>query len=55
MYLFLGRIKRTGDREVCIVTQCILGDNVNKNAPATVSNILLKINAKIGGGDYNML
>lgn len=44
-----GRVKRTGDREVCIVTQCVLGQNVQKNAPATVSNIVLKINAKMGG------
>jgi len=44
-----GRIKRTGDREVCVVTQCVLGQNVQKNAPATVGNILLKINAKMGG------
>ncbi|CAL4122400.1 unnamed protein product, partial [Meganyctiphanes norvegica] len=44
-----GRIKRIGDREVCIVTQCVLGQNVQKNAPSTVGNILLKINAKMGG------
>ncbi|XP_045608306.1 protein argonaute-2 [Procambarus clarkii] len=44
-----GKVKKTGDRIVKIVTQCVQGGNVRKNQPATVGNILLKINAKMGG------
>lgn len=46
---YYGRVKKIGDQQVGIVTQCIKSDNVEKNAPPTVGNLLLKINAKLGG------
>lgn len=42
-------IKGTGDRELHVITQCVLAKNVFKCSPATVSNLLFKINAKLGG------
>lgn len=48
-FLTSGRVKKVGDREVSIVTQCVKADNVQKNSPPTVGNLLLKINAKMGG------
>lgn len=44
-----GKVKKAGDRVVRIITQCVKGANVMKNEPATVGNLLLKINAKMGG------
>ncbi|XP_064115910.1 protein argonaute-2-like [Macrobrachium nipponense] len=46
---FYARIKKTGDRDIQVVTQCIKSTNVRACAPPTVGNILLKINAKMGG------
>ncbi|XP_042876363.1 protein argonaute-3-like [Penaeus japonicus] len=44
-----GRIKKIGDREYGVVTQCILTKNLKNPKPATVNNVLLKINGKMGG------
>ncbi|KAG7176184.1 argonaute 2-like 2, partial [Homarus americanus] len=44
-----GRVKKVGDRVLGVITQCIQGLNVRKNQAPTVGNILLKINAKMGG------
>ncbi|XP_068244713.1 protein argonaute-2-like [Palaemon carinicauda] len=44
-----GRIKKTGDREIQVVTQCVKATNVRSCAPPTIGNLLLKINAKLGG------
>nr|AGC95229.1 argonaute-3 [Penaeus monodon] len=44
-----GRVKKMGDREFSVVTQCILSKNLRNPKPATVNNVLLKINAKMGG------
>ncbi|XP_045608324.2 protein argonaute-2 [Procambarus clarkii] len=44
-----SKVKKAGDQIVKIVTQCVKEGNVTKNQPATVGNILLKINAKMGG------
>lgn len=49
MYDVSARVKKVGDREVKVVTQCVQEGNVSKCAPPTVGNILLKINAKLGG------
>lgn len=49
MYDISARVKKVGDREVKVVTQCVQEGNVSKCAPATVGNLLLKINAKLGG------
>ncbi|XP_050691117.1 protein argonaute-2-like [Eriocheir sinensis] len=46
---YYARIKKIGDREISVVTQCVRDSNVNKNGPQIVGNLLLKINAKIGG------
>ncbi|KAK3860034.1 hypothetical protein Pcinc_033884 [Petrolisthes cinctipes] len=46
---YYPRVKKVGDREVKVVTQCVQEGNVDKCAPPTVGNILLKINAKLGG------
>lgn len=46
---YYPRVKKVGDREVKIITQCVQGGNVQKCSPPTVGNILLKINAKLGG------
>lgn len=42
-------VKKVGDLENRIITQCVKGVNVNKCVSPTVSNLLLKINAKLGG------
>ncbi|KAG7172539.1 argonaute 2-like 6 [Homarus americanus] len=44
-----ARIKRTGDTEVGILSQCVQATNVTAIKPQTLGNILLKINAKMGG------
>lgn len=44
-----GRVKKMGDREFSVVTQCILSKNLKNPKPATVNNVLLKINGKMGG------
>lgn len=44
-----GQVKKCGDRAIKTVTQCVVTNNVRKKQPATIGNILLKINAKMGG------
>ncbi|KAK3868723.1 hypothetical protein Pcinc_009930 [Petrolisthes cinctipes] len=44
-----SRVKKVGDLDERIITQCVKGVNVNKCAQSIVGNILLKINAKLGG------
>lgn len=46
------RLKKIGDRKICVVTQGVKDTNVQKNARPVVGNLLLKINAKIGGVNY---
>ncbi|KAF2360621.1 Argonaute linker 2 domain [Trinorchestia longiramus] len=48
-------IKETGDRVLHVITQCVLSKNAFVANPATVGNILLKINAKIGGVNHRSL
>ncbi|KAI1308639.1 Protein argonaute-2 [Halotydeus destructor] len=44
-----NEIKLVGDVQLGIPTQCITEKNIKKNNSATWSNLLLKINAKLGG------
>ena len=44
-----NKVKSVGDNLIGIATQCILAPNVKKAYAATVSNLCLKINAKLGG------
>ncbi|TKR75776.1 hypothetical protein L596_017019 [Steinernema carpocapsae] len=42
-------VKECGDMNYGIMSQCVLMKNVQRPSPATCSNIILKINAKLGG------
>ena len=42
-------VKRVGDNFVGVVTQCVQKKNASRPNPATMSNICLKINTKLGG------
>ncbi|XP_031556457.1 protein argonaute-2-like [Actinia tenebrosa] len=44
-----AEVKRIGDTLLGVVTQCIQIKNVNKISAQTISNLCLKINAKLGG------
>ena len=44
-----NKVKSVGDNLIGIATQCILAKNVKKANRATISNLCLKINAKLGG------
>ncbi|XP_066969095.1 protein argonaute-2-like [Macrobrachium rosenbergii] len=42
-------VKKYGDRMIHVPTQCVLSENVSKPKPATIGNLLFKMNAKMGG------
>ena len=42
-------MKRVGDNFIGTSTQCVLSKNASKANPATMANICLKINMKLGG------
>ena len=42
-------MKRVGDTLLGMATQCVQVKNVVKTSPQTLSNLCLKINAKLGG------
>ncbi|XP_064115505.1 protein argonaute-3-like isoform X1 [Macrobrachium nipponense] len=42
-------VKKYGDRMIHVPTQCVLSGNVSKPKPATIGNLLFKMNAKMGG------
>uniref|UniRef100_A0A646QFB5 Argonaute-2 n=1 Tax=Hemiscolopendra marginata TaxID=943146 RepID=A0A646QFB5_9MYRI len=44
-----AEVKRCGDNIAGISTQCIQSKNAQKANPATLTNIFMKINAKLGG------
>jgi len=44
-----AEVKRVGDTMLGIATQCVQSKNVMKLNPQTISNLCLKINAKLGG------
>ena len=45
----LAEVKRVGDTMLGVATQCVQGRNVAKAGTQTLSNLCLKINAKLGG------
>ena len=48
--VYVGEVKRTGDTMVGLKTQCVMSDTIDKKCnAATLSNLCLKINAKLGG------
>ena len=48
-------IKKVGDTEIGVPTQCVKQINVNKANGSTVGNICLKINAKLGGVNHSII
>ena len=44
-----AEVKRVGDTVLGMATQCVQAKNVFKTSPQTLSNLCLKINAKLGG------
>lgn len=44
-----AEVKRVGDTMLGIATQCVQAKNVMKSQAQTLSNLCLKINAKLGG------
>lgn len=46
---YYAQVKKIGDRQISVLTQCVQGGNVKRNGAPLVGNLLLKINAKIGG------
>ena len=50
---FSGTIKAVGDRAIKIPTQCVLAKNAADCHPATIANILLKINDKLSGTNFS--
>lgn len=51
-----AKIKQTAELQVGILTQCIKGGTVFKkrNDGSTISNILLKVNAKLNGTNHRL-
>ncbi|KAI6650883.1 putative translation initiation factor 2c [Oopsacas minuta] len=48
-------VKKVGDTEIGVPTQCVKQFNVNKANGSTVGNICLKINAKLGGVNHSII
>ena len=48
-------VKKVGDTEIGVPTQCVRQLNVNKANGSTVGNICLKINAKLGGINHTVI
>lgn len=46
---YSAEVKRVGDTLLGMATQCVQVKNVVKTSPQTLSNLCLKINAKLGG------
>lgn len=44
-----GELKRSSDIESGIPSQCMLAKHIDKASPQYIANILLKVNAKLGG------
>lgn len=48
--LILERVKRPAEIAIGVMTQCVLYDTaIKRQTPQTFQNIVLKINAKMGG------
>ena len=44
-----AEVKRAGDNQIGVRTQCVVVDTLRKTDHSTMTNICLKINAKFGG------
>lgn len=44
-----AEVKRVGDTQLGLATQCVQSKNVVKTSAQTLSNLCLKINVKLGG------
>lgn len=44
-----AEVKRAGDNQLGVCTQCVVADTLKKTDPSTLTNMCLKINAKLGG------
>ncbi|TYZ64147.1 hypothetical protein PybrP1_004440 [[Pythium] brassicae (nom. inval.)] len=44
-----GDLKRASDTAVGVVSQCMLAKHIRKCHPQTIANLLMKVNAKLGG------
>ena len=42
-------MKRAGDNKIGVLTQCVVASTLQKTDPSTLTNVCLKINAKLGG------
>jgi eukaryotic translation initiation factor 2C len=47
--IYVVQVKRMGDSVLGIATQCIKSKNVTRTTAQMLSNLCLKINAKLGG------
>ena len=47
--LLEAEVKRVGDTQLGVATQCVQLKNVNRPSAQTLSNLCLKINVKLGG------
>ncbi|XP_025603016.2 protein argonaute-2-like isoform X2 [Athalia rosae] len=50
-----SKIKQVAEIHVGVLTQCIRGRTVSRLSPATVCNILLKINSKLNGVNHSIM
>jgi len=44
-----GEVKRAGDNQIGMRTQCVVAGTLKKTDPSTLTNLCLKINVKLGG------
>ena len=44
-----NRIKKSADCRFGVVSQCLQAPHVKKNNPQYISNVCMKVNAKLGG------
>ena len=44
-----GEVKRAGDSQIGVRTQCVVAATMKKTDPSTLTNLCLKINVKLGG------
>ena len=44
-----AEVKRAGDNQIGVHTQCLVASTLRKTDPSTLTNVCLKINVKLGG------
>ena len=49
IYYSTAEVKRAGDNQIGVRTQCVVASTLKKTDPSTLTNVCLKINAKFGG------